>query len=313
MSMQRLRVSVIVPTYNRSHLLCEAIDSLLVQTRIPDEIIVVDDGSTDDTQARLQPYSVPVIVIRKANEERSAARNTGLARLTGDVICFLDDDDTLPPDSIELRAGFLEQHPDVDVVYGDIMISDLDGNDEGLFSTITRIAAPSGYIFADFVRHNLRPAHAFMFRRACYERIGGFKLGLSYLEDYHFWLRMAMFFRFAYLPQVVGNYRFHSNQTTAQKLRLMHESEINVRAEYFEVPAFSALRPVQRARAYSVQATQYLMLGEPVTARHWYWQALQVAPMFFRGYFLLALTLLGKRGFRAVVTLRKRIRAMSGG
>ena len=91
----RLSVSVIIPTYNRAAFIAAAINSVLDQTCPPDEIIVVDDGSTDDTSRVLSQFGPPVTVIRQQNARVSAARNTGLRAATSDAVIFLDSDDMM--------------------------------------------------------------------------------------------------------------------------------------------------------------------------------------------------------------------------
>src|SRR5882724_669932 len=110
---RRLSVSVIIPTYNRAAFVTVAVDSALNQTRVPDEIIVVDDGSTDETDRVLRQYGPPVRVVRQENRGRSAARNVGLSQATGDAVMFLDSDDLLMPRNIETCAQVLETHPAV--------------------------------------------------------------------------------------------------------------------------------------------------------------------------------------------------------
>src|SRR3954453_18164174 len=116
-----LSVSVIIPTYNRASYIATAVESALNQTRIPDEILVVDDGSTDDTDRVLRQFGLPIRVIRQANRGRSAARNVGLRAATGDAVLFLDSDDFLMPENIETCARVLETKPEIGVVYSDAM------------------------------------------------------------------------------------------------------------------------------------------------------------------------------------------------
>src|SRR5262245_46865272 len=104
-------VSVIIPTYNRAAFIATAVESALKQTRPPDEILVVDDGSTDGTDSVLSEFRPPVRVIRQPNRGRSAARNTGLRAATGDAVIFLDSDDVLMPGCLESCVAALEAHP----------------------------------------------------------------------------------------------------------------------------------------------------------------------------------------------------------
>ncbi|MFN8447789.1 MAG: glycosyltransferase [Anaerolineae bacterium] len=308
MANNRLTVSVIIPTFNRSTLLREAIDSLLAQTRIPDEIIVVDDGSTDDTMSVLSQYNAPVVAVHKSNGGQPAARNAGLDKATGDLITFLDDDDSLTTDSIETRATFLEQNPAVGVVYGDIRVTDSQGNDRGLYTQISGLSTPSGNVFGAFVERNRSPIHAFMIRRPCLEQAGRFKSEYLGVEDYDLWLSAARHCRFQYLEHVMGNYRYHGNRTTVVRAHQMQQSVIAIRAEAFKYPEFAALTAPQKARIYSVHATQHFLLANMAAARSWSLLAIRTAPTILRPYLLLALALGGKRSFNFISRLRQRLR-----
>ena len=115
---QRLSIAVIIPTYNRAGFVAGAVESALGQTRRPDEVLVVDDGSTDDTLSILERYGPPVRVIRKnKNEGRSAARNTALIASRSDAVMFLDSDDLLLPHCLERMAAMFERCPELGVVW----------------------------------------------------------------------------------------------------------------------------------------------------------------------------------------------------
>src|SRR5689334_17614281 len=112
-----LTVSVVIPTYNYGRFLAEAIESALSQTRPPGEIIVVDDGSTDDTASIVKGFDAHVKYIKQENAGVCAARNRGVNESTGELIAFLDADDRFEPTAIEKQAAIFESEPEVGLVY----------------------------------------------------------------------------------------------------------------------------------------------------------------------------------------------------
>ena len=166
--MPHLRVSVLIPTYNRAEFLSEAIESLLTQTRVPDEIIVVDDGSTDDTERVLAQYAGRIQVLRQANQGNAAARNAAFRASSGDLIAFLDLDDTLAPTSIQCRADFLESHPHLNMVYTAAIVTNAENKPLGLFRDPP---LPQGMIFHELICRHAFPIHAVMLRRSVSRRL----------------------------------------------------------------------------------------------------------------------------------------------
>lgn len=303
----RFSVSVIIPTYNRAHLLPEAIESLLTQTRIPDEILIIDDGSTDNTPDVLSQYSTPVRVLSQPNSGRSAARNLGLRTTQCDFIAFLDSDDTLPLNSIDQRAAALEAHPEYDAVYGDALISDSDGNGIAKFSERRKGARPSGDIFGELAYHNLAPIHAFMFRRICLQQTGFFDEARSTLEDHDFWLRMAAHYRFLYLDVIVATYRWHEAMTTQQAADQMRLSNIEVQKKAIAMPAFERLPGVQKARILTFLGAKLLAQGEVKEAQSWLQRSLRTNRFHLRTYPYLGLSLLGKQNNMMLNHMRRKL------
>lgn len=121
-----MKISVVVPTFNRAYIIREALESVLAQTYRDCEILVVDDGSTDDTSKIIQSFrSERIRYIRhEQNRGCSAAYNTGVRAATGDVIAFLDSDDMWKPENLDRQVSFLVRHPEVDVVFTDVTIVD---------------------------------------------------------------------------------------------------------------------------------------------------------------------------------------------
>jgi glycosyltransferase involved in cell wall biosynthesis len=123
-------VSVLVPTYNRAHLIDRAVRSALAAIAPGDEILVIDDGSTDGTDAVVEAFGEPVRLLRAPHGGAGAARNLGLAEARGDLIAFLDSDDEWLPDKIELQRAFMDRRPDVVFACSDFGVRDEDGGEE---------------------------------------------------------------------------------------------------------------------------------------------------------------------------------------
>jgi len=122
-----MRVSVLVPTFNRSAYLIEAIESVLGQSYTDCEIIIVDDGSTDDTPNAVRPYLSRIRYIRTENQGPALARNVGMAAATGNYVAYLDSDDLYYPHKIALQAQLLDRRPDVGMVYTEFSAFSDDG------------------------------------------------------------------------------------------------------------------------------------------------------------------------------------------
>lgn len=122
-----MSVSVIIPTYNRADMVTDAVKSVLAQTVDDVEVIVVDDGSTDDTAKVLAPFMDRIVYLRTENQGTAGARNTGMRAARGDYIAYLDSDDLYRPFKLALQCGLLDQHPEVGMVYTEFSAFDDQG------------------------------------------------------------------------------------------------------------------------------------------------------------------------------------------
>jgi glycosyltransferase involved in cell wall biosynthesis len=186
--MASCRVSVIIPTYNRSWCLAEAIDSVLSQTFQDRELIVVDDGSTDNTPALLSRYGSRLRCLRQTNQGVSAARNHGIQAAGGELIALLDSDDLWQPDKLARQVAFFDTHPDA-------MICQTEETwiRRGLrVNPKRRHRKPSGWIFEPSLALCLVSPSAVMMRRELLEEMGGFDESLPACEDYDLWLRVSL-------------------------------------------------------------------------------------------------------------------------
>lgn len=189
--MSRPKVSVIIPTFNRSELVPRAIDCVLAQTFPVEDIIVVDDGSTDGTAEALERrYGGRIRLLQQPNAGVSAARNRGLAIAEGEYLSLLDSDDLWLPAKTERQVRWLDAHPGFGMVLCDIMQVDRDGNDIGPIRRRDFIPEDGTVLKWVLRQPSLAPLSA-MFRREVYETVGGFDAGLRTAEDIDFHLRIA--------------------------------------------------------------------------------------------------------------------------
>ncbi|MCH8118221.1 MAG: glycosyltransferase family 2 protein [Planctomycetes bacterium] len=205
-------VSVIIPTYNRSHVICKAIESVLQQTYQNIELIVVDDGSTDDTPSRLAVYGQRVRVLRQDNSGPSVARNRGVETSHGEILAFLDSDDLWLPTKIEQQVHVLENVDNsVPCCLCNALIRGNPANkptsfalaplqamyDKGIWLNVTSVLSTRCVFFIQAVA----------IRRSSFEKIGGFDESLWVMEDHDLALRLSLEGPWAYIkePLVIYN------------------------------------------------------------------------------------------------------------
>lgn len=181
------RVSVVIPSYNRAWILQEALESVLAQTYRDYELIVVDDGSTDDTQHLLLQYSGRIRAIRQANKGVSAARNAGIAAAAGDLIAFLDSDDAWLPAKLERQVVFFDTHPDALIC----QTEEIWVRNGRRVNPARKHRKPSGMFFEKSLEMCMVSPSAVMMRRGLIERVGRFDEALPACEDYDMWLRVG--------------------------------------------------------------------------------------------------------------------------
>ncbi|MDY6952178.1 MAG: glycosyltransferase, partial [Thermodesulfobacteriota bacterium] len=179
-------VSVVIPSYNRALFLKEAIDSVLAQGFEDFEVIVVDDGSTDTTNALLA--SCPrVFVVTQDRLGVSAARNAGIARAAGRFLAFLDSDDLWLPEKLAAQIAFFERHPQALIC----QTEEIWIRDGVRVNPKMRHSKPSGMIFERSLELCLVSPSAVMMRRDLIDKVGWFDETLPACEDYDLWLRIA--------------------------------------------------------------------------------------------------------------------------
>jgi glycosyltransferase involved in cell wall biosynthesis len=180
-------VSVIIPTFNRWPLIGEAVDSVLRQSFTDFELIIVDDGSTDETAAGLAGYGSALRIVSTPRKGVAAARNTGVGQSAGRYLAFLDSDDLWLPRKLGRQTELMRAHPDVQICQTD----ELWLRNGVRVNPKARHRKRAGDIFVESLELCLISPSAVMMTRALFDRAGGFDEAFPVCEDYDLWLRIT--------------------------------------------------------------------------------------------------------------------------
>jgi glycosyltransferase involved in cell wall biosynthesis len=221
-------VSIIIPTYKHRDYVLQTLGSVFAQTFTDYEVIVVNDGSPDDTAAVLRPLveAGKIKYIEQANAGQSAARNRGAAEARGEFLALLDDDDAWLPDKLAWQVKALREHPSAVMAWGD---AENMRTGELLFDNQADGAKWQG----DRVIHNcpVRSPGQTLIRRSIFEEIGGFDSSLWGTDDFDLYIRLAKRGEFIYERRVALKYRWHAGNASNQSQK-MHENGQKVRRKH---------------------------------------------------------------------------------
>jgi glycosyltransferase involved in cell wall biosynthesis len=233
-------VDVILPAYNGGALIRKALDSAFAQN-VAMRVIVVDDGSTDDTAAIARSYSPDVVVITQANRGVSGARNTGLAAAKAPYIALLDQDDIWRPGKLSRQLELIEAHPDVGLVFTDMLLRETDGTvvEDGFllatppYAALKRMAlGNSAFLLpealaAAMVRFNFISPSTVLLRRQAIDEIGGFDEAFRLADDAECWMRLLHRWRGIAIQECLvislvweGNASFKSSKLIHERIRI---------------------------------------------------------------------------------------------
>lgn len=247
------RTSVIIPTFNRGPLLVETLESVFGQTRAPDEIIVADDGSPDDTPERMAAYEGRIRYVRKANSGKADTLNQIIPAAAGDLIWIVDDDDIVLPDALETLVGLLDADPEAGFAYGRyerFAVDEASGEMRRFDGGHWRDVAPEAFLLAtmqDFFVHH----PGLLVRKSAYEAAGPFSLKYSRSEDYEMLIRLARSCRGAGTQKIVFLQRQHDD---ARAGGLVGRDERYTRWQVEEQEMFTEVRRTGRLADYLMSA-----------------------------------------------------------
>ena len=212
MQLSENSVGVVIPTFDRAHLLGRALDSVLAQTRLPQQIIVVDDGSTDGTGELLAGYP-QVVHLRQENRGVSAARNLGIRHCDCDWVAFLDSDDEWLPEKLEVQFRALARSPGHRLIHCDeIWI-----RNGRRVNPAQRHRKRGGWIFEHCLPLCVISPSAAVIARSLFDETGLFDEGLPACEDYDLWLRICSRYPVLYVDQpLLRKYGGHADQLSRQ-------------------------------------------------------------------------------------------------
>ena len=228
MNQSRPLVSVIIPCYRQAHFLGEAIESVLNQTYPNREIIVVDDGSPDNTADVAGRYSA-VRLIRQENQGVSAARNTGIKESRGEYLVFLDADDRLRTEALEAGVSCMAEHPESMLVYGRFHCMREDGTPSPL---------PSDFFDGDNLYLRLLTSNCIgmvapvMYRRVIFDEVGGFDSSVNRAEDYDMYLRIARLHPTHTHPKTIADYRVYETSASNDYALMLRAVLVTLRRQW---------------------------------------------------------------------------------
>lgn len=272
-------VSIVTPTYNQAAFLRETIETVLSQDYPHIEHIVIDDGSTDETPQILAEYSGRIQWESQKNMGQTPTINKGWVQSTGEIITWLNSDDTFLPGAVSKGVEYLNSHPDVGIVFGDTLFTEADG------APIEESKRLKGFDFRKFVVkcENLIPQPSAFIRRSVLENTGPLDPSYYYFMDWDFWLRAGIRNRIEYIPELLSTYRLHQeSKTVAQAAKAAPELEYMYR-KFFALPELpeeiKRLEKWAMVNMYFTSGGYYLKGGNPRGARQMGLKAMQSNPM----------------------------------
>lgn len=259
-------VSIITPSFNQGPFIEATIRSVLEQDYPQVEYIVMDGGSTDQTLDILRRYEGQLTWVSQKDAGQADAINKGIARSRGQIVTWLNSDDTYTPGAISAAVEYFQSHPEVALVYGDADFIDPQGN---FIAPCPIVEPPSRRrlrLYSDYI---VQPAS--FFRRNAFDAVGGLDASLHYSMDYDLWLKLSARYEMAYLPRTLAHYRWFGQNKSAVggRERLDEVRQLARRHGLPGLPAYFVLEEIRMhlADAAGQARSAHLIAALPPLAR----------------------------------------------
>ncbi|MFH1612854.1 MAG: glycosyltransferase [bacterium] len=282
-----MKISVIIPTYNCAQSLLEAIESVLNQSFKDYEIIVIDDGSQDETKNVIDSYMKNICYIYQQNQGVACARNLGIKKAQGKYIAFLDADDIWIKDKLKMQIECFEKYPEIGLVFSDLII--LNENKEEKEYKIGNFKKDVEAL----IQHNFIPTSKVMVKKECFEKVGMFE-NFNLAEDYNLWLKIIQHYSIYHIPQCLVKYKnkirtkSYLLQTTINEIKII--SNITLKNKFIIKRKLGQL--FYMAGLFSHQLKKYNQ------SQKYFIQSILKMPFYWRTYFYIFLNLIkNKKGF----------------
>ncbi|HEX8844379.1 MAG TPA: glycosyltransferase [Pyrinomonadaceae bacterium] len=251
------RISVVIPTYNYGHYLPAAVESVRAQGWPDLEIIVVDDGSTDDTPRVMKELAGDDLrYIRQENAGPAAARNRGIRESSGEWIAFLDADDLWMPEKLAVQMDELQKHPDASFSYTDTRVRFPDGTERDV-----KCEPAGNNLLLKLLTGNQFSTPTVVVRRQCFLKVGQFEAELRTGEDWDMWLRLAAHFEGVYVARPLALVRREFNPAK-YPLPVLEQCTMRVMKRLFACTYIRQHRPEVLSKKRRAYAWQYSVLAK---------------------------------------------------
>jgi len=318
------KISIIIPTYNYAQYICEAIESVLNQTYKDFEIIVVDDGSTDNTKEVIKPYLNKIKYIYQQNSGPSAARNRGIKEAKGEYIAFLDADDIWLAQKLELQIKFMEKEKEVGLIFSDMILFNEKGIiknsflKEKLFFNKLSIKPLSftekviyDNVFNALLQENFIPTNTVIVKKECFNKVGFFDKTLFSVEDRDMWLRIGLFYDIGFINSPLVLTRFHETNISAnQELALKSRLKVMKKfLNYSNLPIKSKKIIKQTInKIYFDLGYLYFTYEKFPLSRIYFRKFLKENPFIFKPWIYILLSVLPTSDIRKLKNLKEKIK-----